>query len=83
MNGDAIQKTKITRPANATKIWKKTPIIIRTILIETPKILETKFEIKALKNSTISKPFGYLQLYLRHGAKNVLSKSPIEKKFAA
>jgi hypothetical protein len=42
----------------ATKIWKKIPIIIKTILIAAPKILENMLEIKVLKNSKISKPLG-------------------------
>lgn len=82
-NGTNSQLTKIIKPAMATKICRKAPKIIKTILIMAPKILENVLEIKVLKNSFKSNAFGYLHLYLLHGAKKVFKSRPTEKKFVA
>jgi len=70
---------KITRPDIATKICRRIPVIIRTILIMAPKRREKILDTRVLKNSTKSNPLGYLQLYLRQGAKNVFRSWGTEK----
>ena len=57
-NGIRIQHSRTIAPASKTKIWKSTPIIIRTTRIIAPKILENMFEISVLKNSEILNPLG-------------------------
>jgi len=62
-----------------TKTWNIIPTTIKTILIKPPRILEKAFEIRVLKNPPTSNPFGYLHLYLRHGAKKDFSSDGREK----
>ena len=81
MNGIIIQRKINKRPAKNIKIWAIIPIEIKKILIMKPIILAKTLEIKTLKNSPMSKPLGYLQLYLRHGETKVKRRFGIEKKY--
>lgn len=58
INGIKNQVIKTISPAMATKICRQMPIIIKTILIAAPKILETVLDISVLKNSATSNPLG-------------------------
>ncbi len=76
------QDKKAMLPNNKIKNCSTIPIIIKTSLNIVPIILEKTFEIKVLKNSPISKPLGYLHLYLLQGENMVLIKIGTEKKLA-
>jgi hypothetical protein len=58
IKGNKIHPKKITKPAKATKICRIIPVIIKTILIIAPRILENVLDINVLKNSIRLKPFG-------------------------
>ena len=58
INGINTHNKIMTSPMKMTKIWNKIPTIIKTILINAPKNLENKLEMRVLRNSPTSYHLG-------------------------